>query len=315
MCINNHKKKSYLIKKYLYIFIAVLLIMTLSSMTFINMASAARVIPVSSCCDGGDCCILSDCECPNCEDRGEPGSICGRCGGDLCANCGNCYDCGTSPCPLCRDYCFNCGSFNLCHTCFGCLDCGHNQDPECPECGEEPLLISEADDNIYRELTIEDSPVPLFSAAGFDFFLFAPFGMPSWAILSLLLTLAGIVFSFIVIIRSARQKERENKEFDERTAKLSGVNSLENVQLLSALENEERFIRQRRLWALIALCFLSFSALLLLVLIQDFRGVVVLFDFWVVIHLALFSGILICGKLAFKRYETLNHFQPAPSFS
>jgi len=164
-------------------------------------------------------------------------------------------------------------------------------------------------------MIIEDTPVPLFSVVGFDVFLFAPLGMPAWAVLSLLLTVAGIVFSFIVIIRAARQKEHENKEFDERTEKLQSVNSLENLQLLSALENEDRFIRQRRLWALVAMCFLSFSALLLLVLMQDFRGVIVLFDWWVIIHSIIFMGVLVCGRLAFSKYEIKQSHQRVPSLS
>jgi len=187
------------------------------------------------------------------------------------------------------------------------LDCGYNRDPECPECSEETLVITD----YYSETTIDDEPVPLFSAAGLDFFLFAPFGIPAWAILSLIFTIAGIVFSFFVIIRTARQKKEENKAFDERSAKLHSVNSLENMQLLGILESEERFIKQRRLWALVMTCFLSFSAVLFLVLMQDFEGIVVLFDWWVIIHSVLFAGILICGKLVFKKYE----FEKTPLYA
>jgi len=186
------------------------------------------------------------------------------------------------------------------------LDCDYNRDPECPECGENTLPFYDE----YRERIIEDEPVPLFSAAGHDFFLFAPFGIPAWAILSLVLTVAGIVFSFIVIIRAARQKKDENKDFDKRSEELYSVNSLENMQLLGILENEERFIKHRRLWALVMTCFLSFSAVLLLVLMQDFKGIIVLFDFWAFVHAAIFAVILICGKLVFKKYE----FKSAPLY-
>jgi len=188
------------------------------------------------------------------------------------------------------------------------LDCGYNQDYDCPECGEEPLPISyvNSNDNISRffsEPPTEDKIMPLFSVAGFDFFLFAPPGMSAWAILSLLLTLTGIILSLLIIIRAARQNEYENIEFNERTAVLYSVNSLENVQLLSALENEERFVKRHRFWSLVILCFFNFFAVLLLVLMQDFRGIIVLLDWWVIVHAILFAGIITCGKLVFRKYE------------
>jgi len=305
--------KSGSFKRFLYIMTAVLLIAALSSMTFITASSADRGAPRSPCCEGGSCCILSDCECPNCEDRDEPGTACSRCNGDLCANCGNCYECGTSPCPLCRDYCFVCGSFDLCETCNGCLDCGHNRDANCPDCGEELLPVNDFGNDAFPDFIIEDGPVPLFSVGGLDFFMFAPPGMSAWAILSLVLTISGIIFSIVITILAIRQKESEHKEFDERTSELYSVNTLENLQLLGALENEEQFNKQRRLWALVMVYLLSFCAVLFLLLLQDFRGVIVLFDRWVIVHSIIFAGILVCGKLVFKRYEAGN--EPAYAFS
>jgi len=169
--------------------------------------------------------------------------------------------------------------------------------------------------DINWDFVIEDEPIPLFSGAGFDFFLFAPLGMSAWAILSLLFTLAGVVFSFIIVIRAVRQKEDENKEFEERTAELHSIKSLENVQLLSALENEEFLQRHRRSRALVITIILSVTAVLLLVLMQDFTGVIVLFDWWVVAHSIIFAGVLFCGKLAFKRHETQDNLLLAPSLS
>ena len=301
------------LKRFFCIITVVLLISALSSMTFFEIASANRGTPLSPCCEGGDCCILSDCLCPNCEDRGDPGEACNRCGDALCANCGNCYDCGTSPCPLCRDYCFMCGSFDLCNACNGCKDCGHNRDSGCPECGEE--LLPADINNIYWDMIIEDGPIPLFSGAGFEFFLFAPFGMSAGAILSLLFTLAGVVFSLITIICTVRQKKGEHKEFEERTAELNSINSLENVQLLSALENEEFLKRRRRSRALFITLILSLSAVLLLVLMQNFTGVIVLFDWWVIVHSIIFAGVLLFGKLAFKRHNPQDSLLYQPSLS
>jgi len=164
-------------------------------------------------------------------------------------------------------------------------------------------------------MIIEDGPIPLFSGAGFEFFLFAPFGMSAGAILSLLFTLAGVVFSLITIICTVRQKKGEHKEFEERTAELNSINSLENVQLLSALENEEFLKRRRRSRALFITLILSLSAVLLLVLMQNFTGVIVLFDWWVIVHSIIFAGVLLFGKLAFKRHNPQDSLLYQPSLS
>jgi len=198
-------------------------------------------------------------------------------------------------------------------TCFGCLDCGHNRDPECPDCGEELLLIEAVESDDFPELIVEDNLMPVHSSSGIDFFLFAPFGMPAWSILNLVLTLAGIVFSIVIIIRAARLKEIESIEFNERTSELQSVISLENIKLLSALENEESFMKKRRLWGILMTCFLSLSALLLLILIQDFSGAIVLVDWWIIFHSLLFVFTVICGKLAFKKYETSDNHLYVPS--
>jgi len=179
----------------------------------------------------------------------------------------------------------------------------------CPECGDNLFPLSD----IYSLLNIDESPLPLFTIGGVDFFLFAPLGVPSWAILSLLLTVAGVILSLNIIVRAVRQKQNENMEFDEHSAKLFGINSLENIQLLCALENEHLYNQRRRLGAMTMMYILSIGAVLLLILVQDFMGIIALFDFWVIVHSLLFVGILLCGKLVFKRYKVADSPLYAPT--
>ena len=84
--------------KMICILVVIMLFAAMPSFGFSPVCAAL----LSDCCDGGDCCIYNDCTCPNCEGRGEPGGVCERCNYALCKNCGNCYSCGISPCPICR---------------------------------------------------------------------------------------------------------------------------------------------------------------------------------------------------------------------
>jgi len=144
----------------------------------------------------------------------------------------------------------------------------------------------------------------LFNIFGTPIFFFAPIGMPSWAILSVLLTIAGILLSFVTILRAVYQKKTENKNVDNQcSAMLRNVDSFNDDTFVTLLEHKEQYNKKRRLGALISMYVLSISALILLLIVQNFRGVIALFDWWVIIHTLLFIGVLVCSKLVFRRYE------------
>lgn len=277
-------------RRLVFTLVALVLLVTLLLLPF-GSASASWL---SRCCDGGECCIENDCRCPQCYGRGEPGGVCDDCGGELCDNCGNCGNCGVSPCPVCR-VCPDCGSHNLCGACFGCLDCGTGREPGCPECGDNALINAEND-------SVEPH-TPLLTVGGLDVFLFAPPGVSAWAILSLLLTVAGVIVSVSVIVRAVRQKKDENKVIDEHSSILRNVDAFDNEKVARVVEDKERYNKRRRLGALSVMYFFAAAAVLLIILVQDFKGVIVLFDWWVIPHAALFSGVIISGMYVFRRYE------------
>jgi len=257
--------KKGVIKRIAYVFTFILLVTALSSMTFYTAGSASRIIP-SDHCEGGDCCINSDCSCPNCEGRGKPGGVCENCDGDLCPNCGNCYICGKSPCPECRD--------NFLHT-----------------------------DDRYGDVTVEDDPVPLLSTLEPDFFLFAPMGIPTWSIFNLILTVTGILLSMLTILQALFQKKEEFNEVDRYAAKIMKDNCAQNDKLLEFLENEDQYNKRRRLIAFCIKYVLSFAAALLLMLTQNFKGIIAIFDLWSVAHAIMFAGIIISGRLVFRKHQ------------
>jgi len=302
---------SNLVRCFLLIAAFIMLIGLLSFITFYeatavspgDLRNNSNVIP-SDHCEGGECCIMSQCSCPNCVGRGEPGGICDDCGIDLCDNCGNCPLSGISPCPVCRDSCFSCGSTNLCEICNGCLDCGHNRVPDCPGCCE--ILYIQTDiRNDLNDTPLYDLPVVLFNDSSFEILLFAPFGMSAWAIVNILLTIAGMVFTFIAIVRAVGRKKSENDEVDKYVA-LFNIDSYIDTQTIVVLNDSERYDKQRRLGAFIAMYTLSIGAVLLVVLLQDFTGAIALFDWWTVVHTVLFAGILILYRLVYIKHETKN---------
>ena len=281
-------------------FVIIAMLLTLVLVPFISAGASW----LSNCCDGGDCCIENDCSCPQCYGRGEPGGVCPDCGAGLCPDCGNCPNCGTSPCPKCR-VCTECGSHNYCKTCLGCLDCDHGRDPDCPECGDkkEAAPISETDTDTDIGGGLLDEPVPLFSIGGVDIYLFAPLGISSWAILSLVFTALGLGVTAFVIFRAVRQKKDENAAIDEHSAILRNVDTFDNDRVSKVAEDKERYNKRRRLGAFSLMYLFAAAAVLLIILFQDFTGIIVLFDFWVIIHAALFAGVLVSGKLVFRKYE------------
>jgi len=164
-------------------------------------------------------------------------------------------------------------------------------------------------------MDIEDEPLPLFNLFGSPVFFFAPIGMQSWAILNVLLTIAGIVLSVVTILRAVNQKKTENKNIDNQcSAMVRNADSFNNDIFVDLLKQKEQYNKKRRLGAMISMYVFSIGALILLLVVQNFRGVITLFDWWVITHTILFSGVVVFSKLVFRKYESFSGAtKPAPS--
>jgi len=156
-------------------------------------------------------------------------------------------------------------------------------------------------------MDIEDDPLPMFNIFGMPIFFFAPIGMPAWAILSVLLTIVGIILSIITILRAVNQKKTENKNVDNQcSAMVRNVDSFNNDVFVDLIKHKEKYNNKRRLGALISMYVLSIGALIFLLIVQDFRGVAALLDRWVFIHVILFAGVVICNRLVFRKYDNIH---------
>jgi hypothetical protein len=283
-------------------FVCITLLLVFGLITFLTITASAAV------------------NCPNCGGVGEPaGAFC-----DLCDSCGSCLRCGYACidcCSIgrrCGDCCCEyCG--DSCDTCDGCIQCGSGCDPECPDCSDSSVSGNRPDIGqvpFYPEvIDIKDEPLPLFDLFGTPIFFFAPFGIPSWAIVNVLLTIAGIALSLVTILRAVLQKKTENKNVDNQySAMVRNADSFNNDVFFSLIKHKEDYNKKRRLGALISMYVFSLGALILLFIVQDFKGVIALFDRWVIIHATLFTGVVVCNRLVFRKYENIpaNH-TPAKS--
>jgi len=176
-------------------------------------------------------------------------------------------------------------------------ECCLSNDCSCPNC--TGIVVPGS----FPEVIIEDYPLPLFSAVGRDFFLFAPMGVPTWSIFNLILTATGILLSILTILRAIKQKKDEFNEINEYATKLMTDDSAKNEELLAFIAKDEHFIKRRRLIALVIMYIFSFGAALLLLLTQNFKGAVAVFDIWSVVHAVMFTCLLISGNFVFKKFR------------
>ena len=152
-------------------------------------------IPISDCCDGGDCCILNDCVCPNCEDRGEPGEDCQRCGSEVCENCGNCLACGTSPCPVCIVESDDYDEISP----IGIIDDSGNADTGIPD---NMNSSGETNPEMHGSNRI---------------------GNTTWAITNLILSVLGIALTVVVSLYAMREKRNHSSVHGESHMRKSAI--------------------------------------------------------------------------------------------
>jgi len=162
---------------------------------------------------------------------------------------------------------------------------------------------------------------------GTPVYLFAPWGTPSWAILSLLLTVLGVIISTFITTRAIIQKKNENASIagftgldlnDDGMKKKKFPGSFFNSGILSSYNGlfsvEKSKNERRKLTYLGTQIVLVIFTIILILLVQDFRGIIVLFDWWVLIHSALFGAIVYCGvKVPGKHRKQIKHKIPVLS--
>jgi len=265
------------------------------------------------CPECGNCHNCGQSPCPTCR------TTCLECGGPFCDHCGGCLDCGhgrDSECPFCG---------NERNGFFVDIDDLIDEDElsmdsdglsEGDEFEGDELFVG-SDDLIEEDELLIDSDelpgsrsglfflddfsdlIPLASIWGTEVFLFAPFGVPVWVITNLVAGITGGLLLAIATLRIILYKRKENMRTE---AELAGINFDESIKskgIFGVLEKIEAKYTEHRNNVYIAMGFLALLGIVVLVLTQSFRGIVAIFDWWTIIHIMLFAGIIICNRFVF----------------
>ena len=217
------------------------------------------------------CCRYDGCDnrysCENCQKCSEH-CICDTCIYENCENAATCSSCG-----MCNVHC-NCCAHENCNNKRICSFCG--------KCSEHCTCITSlADGTIISDdiFPLANQRAPLFTFMGNNVYLWGPLNIASWALVNLLLTIAGIIMAVLFVTK----RKKENPDTD---------------------------TKQRKRFFLTA-CSLCVIAILLFIITQDLTALIALFDIWTIAHMAIFITQIICIK-AYKKNDEDNENQPTP---
>jgi Mg2+/citrate symporter len=122
--------------------------------------------------------------------------------------------------------------------------------------------------------------------------------------MSLLLTATGVALSVAVTRRALRQKKNENKAISKHTEMLHNA-EIDGAKIAELVDSKERYNKRRRLSFLNLMLALAILNTMLFVLLQDFRGIIVVFDWWALLHAIILACVALCGKLVFRKNENI----------
>ena len=131
-------------------------------------------------------------------------------------------------------------------------------------------------------LTIGDTTIPLFGN-GFD----------SWALVNLMLTVAGILLALGMIFTTVYRRMRDNKEGYTYEESYTYDRDNEDPDYIEKRRNRKLFI--------IAAAICAIAGLVLFIITQDVSLPIVLLDFWTIFNLIIFVVEVICVSMAFRK--------------
>jgi heme/copper-type cytochrome/quinol oxidase subunit 2 len=127
-------------------------------------------------------------------------------------------------------------------------------------------------------ITIGDVQVPLTAGS---------FGQYAWALLNLIMALAGIVLGVVTALRAIARKKREDEGTDEYEA--------------YETEDEAQKRKQRRLVFLIGSILMAVLGIVVFLVTEDITRLMVLIDNWTIVNFIILVVEVLGSILAFKR--------------
>jgi len=179
--------------------------------------------------------------------------------------------------------------------------------------------VSNTDIKITKDLTENeillsflDDSIPLFTFGNSNVYLFAPFDVPSWTVINLVLTVISIVLVILITFIIIRIKKRYDKEIIKDVLEVqrdfvSDDNSLNTIEIVNTLEKVERTQFDRKSKGFIVAGILAIISITILLITQNFIGIIALFDWWTIAHIIILAGVIIGVKIVLDKKEEIKH--------
>jgi uncharacterized repeat protein (TIGR02543 family) len=135
-----------------------------------------------------------------------------------------------------------------------------------------------------------DAGIPIISIGGMAVPLIGLSGDPVWALVNLILCIAGAIIAAIAVIRAMKRRKEEEGGFEYQSEYLE--------------ENEEKRAEEknRREWLVVAI-IMAVAGIVLFLLTEDMRNMMVLLDRWTIANAIIFVILNVAIRFAFKRKE------------
>jgi len=144
----------------------------------------------------------------------------------------------------------------------------------------------------YAPIELDETTPPRTSIFGRQFLLFALPEVDSWALLNLLMSIAGIILVVITVIRLLAHKIKEDKKVHDRISNSSNED-FENP------ENNDPSKKFRLTW-FAAGAVAALTAVIVFLLTQDITAIIALADWWTIIHIAILTVVAVSYVVVFK---------------
>jgi len=163
-----------------------------------------------------------------------------------------------------------------------------------------------------REI-VEESQVPLIGFGNRSVMLYSTNGLPTWALLNLILSLLGVMYAAAAFLYAILRKKRDEQEIEENQ-EYAEHQEIEEHQLHEGYkqyaknrEDEEyqdykqNHNKELRIVCLLIAILLSIVGIVMFILTQNMRYIMVLIDWWTLVHLIVFVLEIVAIAFMYKR--------------
>jgi hypothetical protein len=150
-------------------------------------------------------------------------------------------------------------------------------------------------------IEVDEITPPRASIFGIPLLLFAPPGIRSWALLNLIMSIAGILLVVITTLRLLIYKRKEDKRVND------GINNSFNEEFENP-ESNDPSKKFRLTWFTLG-AVAALTAVIVFILTQDITAIIALTDWWTIIHLVLLAVVVVSCAVIFRGQKEKTHYK------